>query len=135
MATAVLTDASFTIGGTDLSDHVQSITLNYEAEAKDDTAMGDSTRSNAGGLKAWNVDVTLFQDYAASETDATLFSSVGSLANFIGKASSEAVTATTPSFSGTALLQSYQPISGTVGDMHTITISLVSAGDLSRNTS
>jgi hypothetical protein len=127
-----LTDATFSIGGTDLSAALVSITINYEAESQDDTAMGDSTRSNAGGLKNWNIDATFNQDYDAGSVDATLFSSVGSLAQFIGKPSSGAVAATNPSYTGTALLQSYSPISGAVGDQHQITVNLVSAGDLAR---
>lgn len=134
-STHVLTDASITIGGTDLSDHVQSITLNYEAEAKDDTAMGDDTRSNAGGLKNWNADVTFHQNYASGEVDATLFPIVGSTTQLVIKPSSGVVAATNPSFTGTALLQSYAPIGGSVGDQHMTQAKFAPAGTLARATS
>ncbi len=135
MAEVVLTDASVTLGGTDLSDHVRSITLNYSAEPQDITAMGDSTRQRIGGLKDWSVSVEFNQDFASGEVDATVFSSVGSTLTFVGKPASGSVSTTNPSFTGTALLTSYQPINGSIGDVHTTTIELEAAGDLTRATS
>ena len=135
MAEIVLTDASVTLGGVDLSDHVRSITLSYNAEQGDITAMGDSTRQRIGGLKDWSVSIEFNQDYAAGEVDATLFSQVGSTLAFVGKATSGAVSATNPSFSGTALLESYQPLGGSIGDVHVSPVNLVAAGDLTRATS
>ena len=135
MAEVVLTDASVTIGGTDLSDHVRSITLNYNSEPQDKTAMGDTTRERIGGLLDWSVSVEFNQDYAASEVDATLFSAVGTVVTFVGKPDSGAVASTNPSYTGSALLSSYQPVNGSVGDIHTTSISLEAAGALTRATS
>ena len=45
------------VGGTALSAWVRSLTLNYEAESLEDTAMGDTFRSRLAGLKDWSVDV------------------------------------------------------------------------------
>lgn len=135
MATLVLTDVSVTIAGTDLSDHVRSVTLDYNADAVEDTNMGDSTHQRIGGLKDWSVSIEFAQDYAASKVDATLFSSVGSTVSFVGKPTSGAVSATNPSFTGTALVESYQPINGSVGELATASVSLPAAGDLARATS
>lgn len=130
----VLTDASVVVNGVDLSDHVRSLTLQYNADAVDKTAMGDTTRNRTGGLKDWSVSIEFNQDFAANEVDATLFPLVGSTFTFTGKPTSAAVSATNPSFSGSALLESYQPINGSVGDLHTTSVSLVAAGDLTRAT-
>ena len=135
MAEIVLTDVSVTFGGVDLSDHVRSITLDYSAEPQDITAMTDTTRQRIGGLKDWSVSIEFNQDFAASEIDATFFSQVGSTLAFVGKPTSGAVSATNPSFSGTALLESYDPISGSIGDVHTASIQLSAAGNLTRATS
>lgn len=134
MAEVVLTDTSVVIAGVDLSDHVRSITLNYNSEPQDITAMGDTTRNRIGGLLDWNISIEFNQDFAANEVDATLFSNVGSTVTFVGKPTSDAVSSTNPSFSGTALLSSYQPINGSVGDVHTTTIQLEAAGTLTRAT-
>ena len=117
MATLVLTDASVVVNSVDLSDHVKSVTLNYEAEQQDDTVMGEGTRSNKPGLKNWSVDVEFVQDYAANEVDATLFSLVGADFPLVIKPTSAAVSSTNPSYSANATLSSYQPVGGGVGDL------------------
>lgn len=135
MGTFVLTDASVTINSVDLSDHVRSVTFNYEGEAVDDTNMADTTRIMAGGLLNYGVDIEFSQDFAASKVDATLFSLVGSTTTVVLLATSAGVSATNPSFTGTMLLTSYNPISGSVGDLATTSATFVPAGAITRATS
>jgi Flp pilus assembly protein TadG len=134
MASFVLTDASVVINAVDLSDHVQSVTVNYAAEMVDETAMGDDTRTNKGGLKNWSLDLQFKQDHAASNVDATLFPLVGSTFTVTVKPTSAVVSATNPSYSGTGILESYAPVSGGVGDLATTSVTIQSAGTLSRAT-
>lgn len=135
MATFVLTDAVITVDGTDLSDHGNQVSISYEAEAQDDTVFGDDTRSNAGGLKNWSMDVTFLQDFAASEVDATLFPLVGTTVTVAVRATSSAIGATNPSYTGTGLIQSYSPFGNSVGDQASASLSVACAGTLSRATS
>jgi len=135
MATFVLKDASVVINSVDLSDHVRSVAINYEAEGVDDTNMSDTTRIMTGGLLNYSVEVEFSQDHAASEVDATLFALVGSTTAVVIKPTSSAVGSTNPSYSGTMLLTSYNPVSGTVGDLATASVSFVPAGALTRATS
>lgn len=135
MATQVFSDAFVSINGVDLSDHVRSVTLNYSAELVDETAMGDTTRKRKGGLKDWSLDVEFNQDFAASEVDVTLFTLVGSTFTVIVRAdNSDGVSSTNPNYTGTGILESYPPITGGVGDLHTTSITIQSAGTLSRAT-
>ena len=135
MASFVLNDASVTINSVDLSDHVQSVTINYGAEMQDETAMSDDTRINKGGLKTWSMDIQFKQDHAASEVDATLFSLVGTTFTVAVRPTSSAVGSTNPSFTGTGCLESYNPVGGSVGDLATTSVTIQSAGTLSRSTS
>ena len=136
MATFVYTDASVVVNSVDLSDHVKSCTLNYEAEMLDDTVMGDTTRSNIAGLLNWSMDIEFLQDFAAAKVDATLFSLIGAAAFTVTvKPTSGSVSATNPSFSGSAVLESYPPMSGSVGDLETASATFRSAGTLARATS
>lgn len=133
MATFVMTDAFVSINAVDLSDHVRSVTLSYSAELQDDTVMGDTTRSRTGGLKDWSLEVEFLQDYAASKVDATLFTLVGSTSTIIVRPdNSDGVSATNPNFTGTAILESYNPGTGSLGEMATATASFQAAGALSR---
>lgn len=136
MTQLILKDANVTINSVDLSDHVKEVTVNYEAETQDDTVMGDNTRSMAGGLKNWSIDVNFVQDFAASEVDQTLFTLVGSTTTVsVYPDNSAAVSGTNPQFSGTGLLTTYPPLGNAVGDLAETSVTFVAAGDLSRNTS
>lgn len=136
MASVHFNNAHVTINSVDLSDHVKSVTLNYEAAALDETAMGDTTRTNLAGLLNWTLTVNFIQDYAASEVDATLFSLVGAAAFAIAvRPVNTTVSATNPEYQGNAILTSYPPMGGGVGDLEMAQATFASAGALTRATS
>lgn len=137
MATFVLTDALISINGVDLSDHGNQVTITYEAETQDDTVFGDDTRSNAGGLKNWSCEIQFLQDYAAGEVDATLFGIVGTAVAWEVRPTSAVRSATNPGYNATGVVQNYQPLGQSVGDLAGATVSLVPGGtapDLLRST-
>ena len=136
MAKLVLTDVFLSVNGVDLSNDVQSVSLNYEAEEQDSTTMGDDTREALGGLKNWSMDVSFAQDFASGQVDATLFSIVGSQVAIILRADNTAgVGATNPNYTGTGLITSYSPIGNSVGDLAVSPVTIKSAGTLTRATS
>lgn len=132
---SVLTDATFSFSGTDYSAQVRSVTTSYEAEETDDTAMGDNTRSSEGGLFVWSFEVEFFADETSGGNLADLFSLIGTTATAAVKPTSSATATDNPEYSGSALLSSIEPVSGTVGDQQMNNATFVAAGDLSRNTS
>lgn len=117
MASFVLKNAYALINSVDLSDHVDSITVNYSAELQDASAMGMASRAKKAGLKDWSLDITWLQDYAASKVDATLFPLVGTQFAIEVRGDAGSVSATNPKFTGNGMLESYQPIAGAVGAM------------------
>lgn len=120
-------------GGTDLSDHVRDVNLQYGAEGVDDTVMGNDTRSVIAGLKEWSLEVEFAQDYDASKVDATLFPLVGAVAFEVTvRNKSGAVSATNPNFYGNVILESYPPLAGEVGGLATTRAVFRPAGDLTR---
>ena len=137
MATFVLYDASLTVAGVDLSDHVRSVTVDAGQNMADDTAMGDAFVSNTAGLATWSVSVEFLQDYASSKVDATLepLLGIGTTAALVVKPTSGSVSSTNPSYSGTGILESYNPIGGSVGDQAMASAPFHSASALNRNTS
>jgi hypothetical protein len=134
MATLVLTDADVVINSVNLSSAVRSVTVNYSAELQDETAMGDDTRIRLGGLKDWSMDMEFNQDFAAANVDATLFPLVGTTFAVEVKPTSGAVSATNPKYTGTGILESYPPLGNAVGDLATTSITIQSAGTLTRAT-
>ena len=132
MATLVLTDAYLLLNAVDLSDHVQQITINYEAEMVDESAMGDDTRIWKGGLKNWSIDIEFQQDFAAAKVDVTLFALVGTTFVFEIRPTSAVAAATNPEYGGTGILASYPPLGNSIGELATTTITIQSASTLTR---
>lgn len=135
MAVINLTDASVTINAVDLSDHVQSVTINYDSDQVEITAMGDTSHKFTGGLYNVSVDVQMFQDFAASEVEASVFDLVGSTTTVVIKPTSGAVAADNPSYTiADTFVSSHQPLSGAVGDMAMVSLSFV-GGTMTKATS
>jgi len=132
---AVYTDAYLSIDSNDLSAYLQSLELLYEAETVDDTAMGDTARSSAGGLKNWTITANFHNSFAADELDSILFAKVGTAVSIEVRPTADAVGAGNPKFTGTGLLSAYTPLSGSVGDQLTVPVTIVAAGTLTRATS
>lgn len=133
MAKKVLTDAFVSINAVDLSDHVNQVTLNYQAELQDSTTMGADTRERLGGLKDWSLEIDFYQDFDAAEVDATLFPLVGATFTAIVREDKTAgVSATNPNYSGTGILESYPPLGGSIGEMSASSVTIQAAGTLSR---
>ena len=138
MATHYLNDASVVLNSVDLSDDIESVTLNTSRDVGEDTAMGDNSRSFVGGgLKGWDVSITFNQDFAASQVDVTLAAIEAGAAAvpIVIKPVSGSVTATNPSYSGNVIMSSYGPIAGSVGGVHKVSVELQGTGDLTRATS
>tara|TARA_R110002051_G_scaffold34736_3_gene77163 strand:- start:8621 stop:9034 length:414 start_codon:yes stop_codon:yes gene_type:complete len=137
MATFVLYDASVVVQSVDLSDHVRSVTIDAGQAMQDDTAMGDTFQSNAAGLATWSISVEFLQDYATAKVDATLQPrlGIGNTTTLVIKPASGSVSGTNPSYSGTGILESYNPVSGSVGDQSMATATFQSASALTRATS
>lgn len=134
MAAFVLTDASVTVNAVDLSDHVKSVRITYEAEEVEDTNMGDTSREYLAGLLGWSVEVEFAQDFAAAKVDATLFPLVGAAPFAISiLPTSDGVSATNPNYNGNAILTSYPPLDNSMGELATSRVTLRGTGTLSRS--
>lgn len=127
MATYVGRDVSVVVNSVDLSNHVQSCTVDESMETQDATAMGNSARAFAGGLFADTIDITFLQDFASGSVDATIAAVFRNRTSHtvVVKPTSSAVSTTNPTYTLTGLVSSYNPISGSVGDMATCDVSWV----------
>lgn len=129
MAISVLTDAKVTFNSVDLSDHVRTVTVSMSAEDVDLTAMGATSRTHAPGLRDDRVEIEFLQDYASGKVDQTLSTYVGDAtgATLEILPVDTTVSSTNPSYTMTAILLDYQPLSGTVGEANTITTTFLPA--------
>ena len=124
MAVLVLTDASITINSVDLSDRSNSVTLTYETDSVEVTAFGSTGHKFTGGLQNVSVEIELHQDFAAGETEATIYPLVGTQTTVVIKPTSSAVGADNPSYTiADTFLASHTPVAGAVGELATTSLS------------
>lgn len=135
MAVFSLKNASILINTVDLSDHSNSVTVNYEIDSIEVTAFGSGGHLFAGGLQNLSVDITLHQDLAASKTEATIYPLVGTTTTLAIKNDSAATSATNPLYTiSNAFLSSHTPVSGAIGDLASTSLTFT-GGTLVKTTS
>ena len=128
MATSVyLSNPNVTINSVDLRDQCTSATLNYVYEQLETTAFGDTARkfgaSSVTSLQNNSVEVELYQSYAGSETEATIYGLVGIQTNIVLAPATGMASATNPIYTLTgAYLESHTPINASLGELSTITL-------------
>lgn len=134
-------DGSFVYNGVDLSPWTRLIQLDINPTLLDTTPFGltnNSFMTRVAGLKDWKLTVEIEQDFAAGGPDATLTPDVisppagGRVVTV--KPTSAAVSATNPRFFGNVFIDALAPISGAVGTLALIKISLTPTGALTRAT-
>ena len=118
MAVLVLTDAVITVNSIALSDHANSVTLNYEIDSVETTAFGSTGHKFTGGLQNNSLDIEFMQDFAASNVEASVYPLVGTTTTVTVKASSAATSATNPIYTLTgAFLAAHTPVASAVGEL------------------
>lgn len=127
MAKEVLRNVKITVGGTDLSDHCSSVTIEDTAEEVDFTAFGGSGYREFGqGLKDATISATFFNDHAASSVADTLQNYYSSGGTFDVKVWPDASGSIV--YTQTSRLYSNPTLAGAVGDANTIDVSFRNAG-------
>lgn len=133
---SVYKDARVTWGGVNVSASVRAASLELGAEAPDSTTMGDNWREfDAGGLKTAAIELEL--KWVAGSTSAvdSIFGSTSGLgvskATTI-RATTSAISAANPEYSGNFICTTFTPFQGNVGDHHMANASLVLNGALTR---
>ena len=140
MATSVyLSNPVVTINSVALTDQCTSATVNYVYEQLETTSFGDTARKFGGAavtsLQNNSIEVELYQSYAASETEATIFGLVGIVTTILVAPASGIATATNPIYTLTGCyLESHTPINASLGELSTITLSFA-GGVLTKATS
>lgn len=133
-----LSQPALTINSVNLTDQASAATITYTIEALESTALSSSARSYTGGLQNNEISVTLYQSYAASSTEASIYALVGTTTNIVISPTSAGLTtpsATSPKYTLTgAYLESHTPINATLGELSTLTLTF-RGGTLTKATS
>lgn len=106
------------VNSVDLSDHVNSATINRTFDELEVTAMGDSGHKYVKGLEASSVTIDFMNDTASASVLQTLQAAWGTNVTVVflqDKAS--AVSATNPLYTMTCLVNNTTDINGAVADL------------------
>ena len=134
MAKFVATDYNITIGGSDFSSSLASVTLDITSEEQETTAFGSEWRQRIGGLKDASVTLDFHQDFASGSVDETLWDNLGGTVALVIKPTSGTVSASNPSYSFNALVTQTQPVANSVGDLATMSVTWPVDGTVTRGT-
>jgi len=133
VAKLVMTNANVTLGATDITDYVASVTLTVSSSEVETTSFGSGGAvTRVGGLKDGSLALEIHNDYSA--IDGLLFPLVGSTAAFIVKPNGTATGSGNPAFSGTILITEYTPVNGAVGELATASLTFPLSGTVTRGT-
>jgi len=122
MAIYLSNDVSVVLNSVDLSDFIQSATINRQFEELSVVAMGDTSLKFAKGLESSTVTLDFLNDSAAASSLVTLNGAYGTTVPLVMKQLSSAVSASNPSYTTTILINNLTPIKGATGDMSTQSI-------------
>ena len=122
---------------TDITDMVTSVEMSFESDELDHTSFASGGwRQKITGLATGNMSLTINQDFAALRGDA-LFGLGGTVGFNPGqstpyyidiKPTSATRSATNPSYVAAWVSTSYQPVTGAVGELAVITLTLPMTG-------
>lgn len=136
MPSMVLLAEYVEINGTDLSDYTKKAELTTKVEEKDVTTYGSNGwKEVLGGIKSGELALEFLQDVSASALDSIMWPLLGTVVTFEVRADSAAVGTSNPSYTGSVLINGWNPIQGSVGDEAKTSVSYPTSGAVARATS
>jgi len=104
-----------------LTDHCSAATLTLTAEALENTAFGQTSRTFTAGLYSNELTLTLFQSYGATEVETMLNSMFGVISTIVVSPSGTTESASNPEYTLTGCyLETVTPIMATVGELSVV---------------
>jgi hypothetical protein len=132
MARIVLTDAKVTVNGVNLSDHIASVSLSRSDDVIETSAFSSTAaKTRVAGLQDNSVTLEFHQDFATSNVEATIYPLLGSTTTIVVSPTST-VSATSPSYSFTALVSEWTPLNGGVGELATASVTWPISGAITK---
>jgi hypothetical protein len=123
------------IAGNDLSTFTNKAEISVEVEEKDVTTYGSlGWKEVLGGLKSGTIALEFKQDFAATKLDAIMWPLLGTVVPFEVRADQAAVGTSNPKYTGNLLVKAWNPITGSVGDDASVSVSYSTSGAVTRAT-
>lgn len=109
--------------------------LTVEVEEKDVTTFASlGWKEVLGGLKSGELGCEFLQDFAATQLDAIMWPLLSSVVPFEVRADQGAVSTSNPKYTGSILINGWNPLTGSVGDEATVSVGFPTSGAVVRAT-
>lgn len=140
MARLVLTDAYVVLASTDISQYVTSVTLSSTLDVVETTGMSNTSRTRVAGLRDNQITLEFNQDFASGALEALVYPSdastkIGTAVAMVVKPNGSTTSTTNPSYSFNALITEWQSVSGSVGELATVSVTWPISGAITKATS
>ncbi|MFD4745049.1 hypothetical protein ACFWOS_06270 [Streptomyces rubiginosohelvolus] len=133
MAKMVLLAAFVSLGGNDLSSYTRKAELTTEVEDKDVTTYASlGWKEVIGGLKSGELSLEFLQDVAATKIDSIMWPLLGTVVPFVVRLDNSAKSASNPEWTGSVLINGWNPIEGGVGDEAAVSVGYPTSGAVAR---
>ena len=132
MAKVVLTNASVTIGGVDLSTWVTSVTLDTKYDILETTAMNSTAKTRIAGLADNSITVEFLQDFATSAVEQTIYPLLGTATTVVILPVTSTPGVLNPKYTVSALVSEWTPLKGGIGELATASVTWPVSGAITK---
>ena len=98
----------------------------------DSTGFGSGSKTRLAGLGDHKFTMEIQQDFAGSAVEATLYPLIGQLATISVLPLAAATSSTNPSYTFSALVTGWMPLSGKIGDLEKVSVSWPISGPVTK---
>lgn len=132
MPKLVLTNPRITLDGFDVSDHCTSVSFGTVYDLVEVTQMGDIAKKMVAGLEENTLSLELQQDFGAAQLESVIYPNRGLRVNCTVRPVNAAVSAVNPQYSFQVLISEWTPLSGSVGELATVTVDWPIYGEITK---
>jgi hypothetical protein len=138
MARLVLTNAYVLYASNDISQYVTSVSLSTSVDVIETTGLGNTARTRVGGLFDNQITLEFNQDFADNALEELIngtslaTTTVGTTVAMEIRPVNGAASASNPKYTFNALIAEWQPLSGTVGDLVTASVTWPISGVITK---
>jgi hypothetical protein len=123
------------LNGTDLSSYCKKAELTTKVEEKETTTYASQGwKELLGGLKSGELGIDFLQDVAVSALDSIMWPLLGTVVTFEVRLNNAAASTSNPKYTGSVLVNGWNPIQGSVGDEASVGVSYPTSGAVTRAT-
>lgn len=115
MAITVLINPKIVINSVDLTNHIDTVSLEETYADVDTTAFGSGSKTRVAGLGDNKVTLNFQQDFAGSSVEQTIYPLLGTVAAVSILPLNAATSSSNPSYTFNVLLNDWKPIDGKIG--------------------